>query len=77
MAARNSKFGEIIIVFYVTVLSITDNSHRRYWEDSLSEEVIKPVEGELNNHPGTGRIERVTHDDNFRNDNVVVSDSDE
>ena len=48
---------------------------RRYWEDSLSDQVIPRVEGELDNAPSMGRIERLTHDD-FRYGSVVISQSD-
>lgn len=48
---------------------------RRYWEDSLADQVLPRVEGELDNAPGMGRIERLTHDD-FRYSSVVVSQSD-
>ncbi|KAJ6620304.1 Alpha/Beta hydrolase protein [Mycena sp. CBHHK59/15] len=45
----------------------------RYWEDSLCEKVLPPIENELKNEPG-GRLERLTND-NFKYANVVVSDS--
>ncbi|KAJ7581055.1 hypothetical protein C8J56DRAFT_958972 [Mycena floridula] len=44
----------------------------RYWEDSQSEVVFPNIEGELDNKPGKGRIERITHD-NFKYSNPVVS----
>lgn len=49
-------------------------SCRRYWEDSLCEQVLPKIDGELNNAPGKGRIERITHD-NYRYKNIVISPS--
>ncbi|KAI0049720.1 alpha/beta-hydrolase [Auriscalpium vulgare] len=46
----------------------------RYWEDSESDQILPKIERELDNHPGVGRIERITNDD-FRNRNIVVSPS--
>lgn len=37
---------------------------RRYWEDQYSDKVAASIEGELDNKPGIGRIERLTHDNN-------------
>ena len=36
---------------------------RRYWEDSSISESIAKIETELDNNPGRGRIERLTHDE--------------
>ena len=35
-------------------------SHRRYWEDS--DATFPKIQGELDNRPGKGRFERLTHD---------------
>ncbi|EGO01081.1 hypothetical protein SERLA73DRAFT_72051 [Serpula lacrymans var. lacrymans S7.3] len=47
----------------------------RYWEDAYSAHTLPKIEGELDNHPGTGRIERLTHD-GFRYNNLIISQSD-
>ena len=48
---------------------------RRYWEDSLCEEHIPRLPGELDNSPGIGRIERLTNDE-FKYSTLVMSRSD-
>ena len=47
---------------------------RRYWEDSESQQVLPPIISELDNKPGQGRIERITHDD-FRYTQLTISNS--
>ena len=47
---------------------------RRYWEDTLCEDVLPKVDGELDNSPGKGRIERLTHDD-YRYNSTIISPS--
>ena len=47
---------------------------RRYWEDALCEHVLPKIDGELDNAPGKGRIERLTHDD-YRYNNITISPS--
>ncbi|KAF8452502.1 alpha beta-hydrolase [Boletus edulis BED1] len=46
----------------------------RYWEDALCEQVLPKIDGELDNAPGNGRIERLTHDD-YRYDSIIISPS--
>ncbi|KIJ16352.1 Merops: S09.A77 [Paxillus involutus ATCC 200175] len=46
----------------------------RYWEEALCQQVLPKIEGELDNAPGKGRIERLTHDD-FRYSSVIISPS--
>ncbi|KAF9233901.1 alpha beta-hydrolase [Melanogaster broomeanus] len=46
----------------------------RYWEDALCEQVLPTIDGELDNAPGKGRIERLTHDD-YRYSSVIISPS--
>ncbi|KAI9460684.1 alpha beta-hydrolase [Boletus coccyginus] len=46
----------------------------RYWEDALYEHVLPKIDGELDNAPGKGRIERLTHDD-YRYNNIIISPS--
>ncbi|KAG8216031.1 alpha beta-hydrolase [Butyriboletus roseoflavus] len=46
----------------------------RYWEDALCEQVLPKIDGELDNAPGKGRIERLTHDD-YRYNDIVISPS--
>ncbi|KZP22544.1 alpha/beta-hydrolase [Athelia psychrophila] len=46
----------------------------RYWEDSCSDEALPRIGSELNNSPGTGRFERLTHDEH-KYTNLAVSDS--
>lgn len=46
----------------------------RYWEDNQIETSFPKIDGELDNKPGIGRIERITHD-NFKYANVRVSHS--
>ncbi|KAJ7272993.1 Alpha/Beta hydrolase protein [Mycena rebaudengoi] len=46
----------------------------RYWEDSLCEKTLPRIDSELDNKPGLGRLERLTHD-SFKYTGVVVSDS--
>ncbi|OJA12246.1 hypothetical protein AZE42_04083 [Rhizopogon vesiculosus] len=58
------------------IMILSNHYRRRYWEDSLADQVLPRVEGELDNSPGTGRIERLTHDD-FRYGSVVISQSDQ
>lgn len=48
---------------------------RRYWEDSLADQVIPKIDGELDNRPGVGRFERLTNDE-FKYGNIIVSESD-
>src|SRR5882757_5784462 len=60
---------------YIRLKILSNHHRRRYWEDSLADQVLPRVEGELDNSPGTGRIERLTHDD-FRYGSVVISQSD-
>ena len=55
-----------------TVLDV--KGHRRYWEDELCEQVLPKIDGELDNTPGKGRIERLTHDD-YRYNNITISPS--
>ncbi|KAF8312932.1 alpha/beta-hydrolase [Clavulina sp. PMI_390] len=50
----------------------------RYWEDDVQpaeNSVFPRLTSELDNAPGRGRIERVTHN-NFRNDSAVISSDD-
>ena len=47
---------------------------RRYWEDALCEHILPTIDGELDNAPGKGRIERLTHDD-YRYKNIIISPS--
>lgn len=47
---------------------------RRYWEDALCEQILPKIDGELDNAPGKGRIERLTHDD-YRYTSVIFSPS--
>lgn len=47
---------------------------RRYWEDEFSDRVLPRIDGELDNKPGRGRIERLTHDE-FKYASVKTSDS--
>jgi hypothetical protein len=47
---------------------------RRYWEDALCEQILPKIDGELNNAPGKGRIERLTHDD-YRYNDIIISSS--
>lgn len=51
-------------------------SLRRYWEDSESQQVFPKISTELDNKPGRGRIERLTHDA-FRYAQLTVSTSNE
>lgn len=54
---------------------VPDVEHcRRYWEDALCEHVLPKIDGELDNAPGKGRIERLTHDD-YRYNNIIISPS--
>ncbi|KIK99538.1 hypothetical protein PAXRUDRAFT_822615 [Paxillus rubicundulus Ve08.2h10] len=46
----------------------------RYWEEALCQQVLPKIDGELDNAPGKGRIERLTHDD-FRYSSVMISPS--
>ncbi|KAG9313807.1 alpha beta-hydrolase [Chiua virens] len=46
----------------------------RYWEDAVCEQVLPKIDGELDNAPGKGRIERLTHDD-YRYNSVIISPS--
>jgi len=46
----------------------------RYWEDATEPSIFPRISGELDNKPGRGRIERLTHD-NFRYSDVLVSPS--
>ncbi|KIY51562.1 alpha/beta-hydrolase [Fistulina hepatica ATCC 64428] len=46
----------------------------RYWEDPLNDAPLPHNDGELDNSPGIGRIERLTHD-NFKNLAQMVSPS--
>ncbi|KAG2358179.1 alpha beta-hydrolase [Suillus spraguei] len=59
----------------IMVMDLNGNEHFqlwRYWEDSLADQVLPKVQGELDNAPGLGRIERLTHDD-YRYGSIVVS----
>ncbi|KAH7911501.1 Alpha/Beta hydrolase protein [Hygrophoropsis aurantiaca] len=47
----------------------------RYWEDAFSEKTLPMIDGELDNAPGKGRIERLTND-GFKYTSVVISQSD-
>lgn len=55
-----------------TVLDVDDI--RRYWEDALCEQILPKIDGELDNAPGKGRIERLTHDD-YRYNDIIISPS--
>ncbi|KAI0063028.1 alpha/beta-hydrolase [Artomyces pyxidatus] len=46
----------------------------RYWEDTQSEDAFPHIDGELDNKPGIGRIERLTNDE-FKHYMILVSDS--
>ncbi|KAH7925325.1 alpha/beta-hydrolase [Leucogyrophana mollusca] len=47
----------------------------RYWEDAFCEQVLPRIDGELDNLPGKGRIERLTND-GFKYTGVVISQTD-
>ncbi|EIW79550.1 alpha beta-hydrolase [Coniophora puteana RWD-64-598 SS2] len=46
----------------------------RYWEDEFSETTLPKIEGEIENYPGKGRLERITHDE-FKYFSTVISRS--
>ncbi|KAG2058015.1 alpha beta-hydrolase [Suillus hirtellus] len=59
----------------IMAMDLNGNEHFqlwRYWEDSLADQVLPKVQGELDNAPGLGRIERLTHDD-YRYGSIVIS----
>jgi hypothetical protein len=58
--------------YHVQLKILSNQSRRRYWEDSLADQVLPKVQGELDNAPGLGRIERLTHDD-YRYGSIVLS----
>ncbi|KAG0704150.1 alpha beta-hydrolase [Suillus ampliporus] len=61
----------------IMVMDLNGNEHFqlwRYWEDSLADQVLPKIRGELDNAPGLGRIERLTHDD-YKYGSVVISQS--
>ena len=46
--------------------------HRHYLESALCKEVLPKIDGELDNNPGKGRIERLTHAD-YRYNSIIIS----
>ncbi|KAF9224794.1 alpha beta-hydrolase [Gyrodon lividus] len=61
----------------IMTMDLDGNEHFqlwRDWEDPLCEQVLPKIEGELDNAPGKGRIERLTHDD-YRYTSVIISPS--
>ncbi|KAI9512128.1 Alpha/Beta hydrolase protein [Russula earlei] len=59
----------------VMVMDLTGNENFqlwRYWEDADSEVTFPRIEDELDNRPGKGRFERLTHDD-YSYHSVIVS----
>ncbi|KIJ63640.1 hypothetical protein HYDPIDRAFT_113136 [Hydnomerulius pinastri MD-312] len=61
----------------IMMMDLDGNEHFqlwRYWEDALCELALPKIEGELDNAPGKGRIERLTHDD-YRYSSITISPS--
>ncbi|KAH7882962.1 alpha beta-hydrolase [Phlebopus sp. FC_14] len=61
----------------IMVMDLDGNEHFqlwRYWEDSLCPHIFPKIDGELDNSPGKGRIERLTHND-YRYSSVTISPS--